>query len=194
MKHLVIGDDYFPYLFVAKRLQKMCAELQETSLQLHTESLEKEKLFEKRIEEKSCQIRKLEERLGIIAEVRECFRKQEKKLTKAELKKREENEAFKKDPSKEAVYLKQIDTLNYKVYDIQSELYAAKKEFEKKEVECMKLSQLVLRLEYHERTIKSQKKHIEIKFEDLLGTGAHFGHVTRKWNPNFKPHILLEYK
>ena len=27
----------------------------------------------------------------------------------------------------------------------------------------------------------------EIKFEDLLGTGAHFGHVTRKWNPNFKP-------
>ncbi len=32
----------------------------------------------------------------------------------------------------------------------------------------------------------------EIKFEDLLGTGAHFGHVTRKWNPNFKSHILLE--
>jgi small subunit ribosomal protein S2 len=32
----------------------------------------------------------------------------------------------------------------------------------------------------------------EVKFEDLLGTGAHFGHVTRKWNPNFKPHILLE--
>ena len=32
----------------------------------------------------------------------------------------------------------------------------------------------------------------EVNFEDLLGTGAHFGHVTRKWNPNFKPHILLE--
>lgn len=32
----------------------------------------------------------------------------------------------------------------------------------------------------------------EVKFEDLLGTGAHFGHVTRKWNPNFKPYILLE--
>lgn len=32
----------------------------------------------------------------------------------------------------------------------------------------------------------------EIKFEDLLGTGAHFGHVTRKWDPNFKPYILLE--
>ena len=32
----------------------------------------------------------------------------------------------------------------------------------------------------------------EVKFEDLLGTGAHFGHVTRKWNPNFKPYILSE--
>ena len=32
----------------------------------------------------------------------------------------------------------------------------------------------------------------EVKFEDLLGTGAHFGHVTRKWNPNFQPYILLE--
>tara|TARA_Y100000590_G_scaffold448645_1_gene585623 strand:- start:2371 stop:3222 length:852 start_codon:yes stop_codon:yes gene_type:complete len=32
----------------------------------------------------------------------------------------------------------------------------------------------------------------EIKFEDLLGTGAHFGHVTRKRDPNFKPYILLE--
>ena len=31
----------------------------------------------------------------------------------------------------------------------------------------------------------------EVKFEDLLGTGAHFGHVTRKWDPNFKPYILL---
>ena len=32
----------------------------------------------------------------------------------------------------------------------------------------------------------------EIKFDDLLGSGAHFGHVTRKWNPNFKPYILQE--
>ena len=32
----------------------------------------------------------------------------------------------------------------------------------------------------------------QVKFEDLLGSGAHFGHVTRKWNPNFKPYILLE--
>lgn len=32
----------------------------------------------------------------------------------------------------------------------------------------------------------------KVKFEDLLGTGAHFGHVTRKWNPNYKPYILME--
>ncbi|MGY8787237.1 MAG: 30S ribosomal protein S2 [Fidelibacterota bacterium] len=32
----------------------------------------------------------------------------------------------------------------------------------------------------------------EVKYEDLLSTGAHFGHVTRKWNPSFKPYILLE--
>ena len=32
----------------------------------------------------------------------------------------------------------------------------------------------------------------QVKFEDLLSTGAHFGHVTRKWDPNFKPYILLE--
>ena len=32
----------------------------------------------------------------------------------------------------------------------------------------------------------------KVKFEDLLGTGAHFGHVTKKWDPNFKPYILIE--
>ena len=32
----------------------------------------------------------------------------------------------------------------------------------------------------------------KVKFEDLLSTGAHFGHVTRKWNPNFLPYILSE--
>jgi len=32
----------------------------------------------------------------------------------------------------------------------------------------------------------------KVKFEDLLRTGAHFGHVTSKWNPNFKPFILME--
>jgi len=31
-----------------------------------------------------------------------------------------------------------------------------------------------------------------VTFEDLLSTGAHFGHVTRKWHPNFKPFILME--
>ena len=31
-----------------------------------------------------------------------------------------------------------------------------------------------------------------IKFEDLLDTGAHFGHVTRKWHPKYKPYILME--
>jgi len=32
----------------------------------------------------------------------------------------------------------------------------------------------------------------KVKIEDLLGTGAHFGHVTRKWSPKFKPFVLLE--
>ena len=32
----------------------------------------------------------------------------------------------------------------------------------------------------------------KVKFEDLLSTGAHFGHVTRKWNPNYQPFILME--
>ena len=31
-----------------------------------------------------------------------------------------------------------------------------------------------------------------VKFKDLLGTGAHFGHVTRKWHPNYKHYILME--
>ena len=31
-----------------------------------------------------------------------------------------------------------------------------------------------------------------IKFEDLIDTGAHFGHVTRKWHPNYKPYVLTE--
>jgi len=32
----------------------------------------------------------------------------------------------------------------------------------------------------------------KLKFEDLLITGAHYGHVTRKWHPNYKPFILME--
>ena len=31
-----------------------------------------------------------------------------------------------------------------------------------------------------------------VKLEDLLDTGAHFGHVTRKWHPNYKPYVLME--
>ncbi len=31
-----------------------------------------------------------------------------------------------------------------------------------------------------------------IKFEDLLETGAHFVHLTRKWHPNYKPYLLME--
>nr|HIL75019.1 30S ribosomal protein S2 [Rhodospirillales bacterium] len=32
----------------------------------------------------------------------------------------------------------------------------------------------------------------EVNFENLLSTGAHFGHVTRKWHPSFEPFILME--
>lgn len=32
---------------------------------------------------------------------------------------------------------------------------------------------------------------MNITFEDLLSTGAHFGHLTRKWHPNYRPYILM---
>ena len=32
----------------------------------------------------------------------------------------------------------------------------------------------------------------EVNFKNLLSTGAHFGHVTRKWNPSYAPYILME--
>jgi len=32
----------------------------------------------------------------------------------------------------------------------------------------------------------------EVNFENLLSTGAHFGHVTRKWHPSYEPFILME--
>ena len=32
----------------------------------------------------------------------------------------------------------------------------------------------------------------EINFENLLSTGAPFGHVTRKWHPEYAPYILME--
>lgn len=32
--------------------------------------------------------------------------------------------------------------------------------------------------------------NIEVK--DLLEAGVHFGHLTRKWNPNMAPYIYME--
>ncbi|MAG21496.1 MAG: 30S ribosomal protein S2 [Candidatus Marinimicrobia bacterium] len=32
---------------------------------------------------------------------------------------------------------------------------------------------------------------MNITFDDLLSTGAHFGHLTRKWHPNYRPYILM---
>ncbi len=32
---------------------------------------------------------------------------------------------------------------------------------------------------------------MELTFDDLLSTGAHFGHIKRKWHPNYKPYILM---
>ena len=32
----------------------------------------------------------------------------------------------------------------------------------------------------------------DVNFENLLSTGAHFGHVTRKWHPSYEPFILME--
>ena len=32
----------------------------------------------------------------------------------------------------------------------------------------------------------------QVSFKDLLGSGAHFGHVTRKWHPNYEPFVLME--
>ena len=32
----------------------------------------------------------------------------------------------------------------------------------------------------------------DVNFKNLLSTGAHFGHVTRKWHPSYAPYILME--
>ena len=34
----------------------------------------------------------------------------------------------------------------------------------------------------------------EVKFDDLLDAGVHFGHLKRKWNPNMAPYIFSEKK
>tara|TARA_B100000700_G_scaffold331808_1_gene469276 strand:+ start:6850 stop:7749 length:900 start_codon:yes stop_codon:yes gene_type:complete len=33
---------------------------------------------------------------------------------------------------------------------------------------------------------------LEVTFDNLLSTGAHFGHLTRRWHPNYSPYILME--
>jgi len=33
----------------------------------------------------------------------------------------------------------------------------------------------------------------ELTTNDLLKAGVHFGHLTRKWNPNMSPYIFMEY-
>jgi len=33
---------------------------------------------------------------------------------------------------------------------------------------------------------------MRISLEDLLASGAHFGHLTRRWNPKMKPYIFME--
>lgn len=32
---------------------------------------------------------------------------------------------------------------------------------------------------------------MNLSFDDLLSTGAHFGHLTRNWHPNYEPFILM---
>ena len=33
----------------------------------------------------------------------------------------------------------------------------------------------------------------ELKFEELLDAGCHFGHLKRKWNPKMAPYIFKEH-
>lgn len=40
------------------------------------------------------------------------------------------------------------------------------------------------------KLLKKMANNIEIK--DLLDAGVHFGHLTRKWNPNMAPYIYME--
>nr|YP_009555719.1 ribosomal protein S2 [Selaginella kraussiana]AZU95836.1 ribosomal protein S2 [Selaginella kraussiana] len=37
-------------------------------------------------------------------------------------------------------------------------------------------------------------KHWNIRLEDMMGAGVHFGHQARRWNPKMAPHILAERK
>jgi len=42
----------------------------------------------------------------------------------------------------------------------------------------------------NERKLLKKMANIEVK--DLLEAGVHFGHLTRKWNPNMAPYIYME--
>ena len=33
---------------------------------------------------------------------------------------------------------------------------------------------------------------MRIQLDELLASGAHFGHLTRRWNPKMKPYIFME--
>ena len=39
---------------------------------------------------------------------------------------------------------------------------------------------------------KRRNKMIQVTIEDLLLSGAHFGHLTRRWNPKMKKYIFME--
>src|SRR5580765_7414685 len=45
----------------------------------------------------------------------------------------------------------------------------------------------------HERSwYINQIIDMRISLEDLLASGAHFWHLTRRWNPKMKPYIFME--
>ena len=44
-----------------------------------------------------------------------------------------------------------------------------------------------------EKNVKRKKQKIQmIEVKELLDAGVHFGHLTRKWNPNMAPYIFME--
>ena len=53
-------------------------------------------------------------------------------------------------------------------------------------------------MEYHFFIANSKERKLSIKMakkaevKDLLEAGVHFGHLTRKWNPNMAPYIYME--
>ena len=49
---------------------------------------------------------------------------------------------------------------------------------------------VLLTLNTERKLLKKMANSIEVK--DLLEAGVHFGHLTRKWNPNMAPYIYME--